>query len=178
MLQPKVIISPLPQCLWPPNLSCLWFVMRGFCPSCYSNLWSCSLARSCDKLKPVGLSYPISMATKSGNIVTYYDFLLRIKSNDHIITWFLRSCGKLRTWYLHYPNIHGHKMPGWYLPLPIKSHDNIISLSCKITWQINIIICVKPMLMVINFSMVSIYNEEFSCVKSPDSSIMWSCKVT
>ena len=34
------------------------------------------------------------------------------------------------------------------------------------------------MSMAINFAMVGVHDEEFTSVKSPDSVITWSCKVT
>ena len=49
------------------------------------NLWSCGLARSPEKLKPLLSTTTISMTIKRGRMVTYLDYLLPIKSNDHII---------------------------------------------------------------------------------------------
>ena len=43
--------SPLPQCLWPPNLVGWWLTLRSSHPSREGNLWSCGPARSRHKLK-------------------------------------------------------------------------------------------------------------------------------
>ena len=78
------------------------------------------------------------MATKLGRMMTYLDWLLPIKSHDHMITW-----------------------------------------SCKITWQTKVIIYpLTPIFMGINFGRVGIYNEELASIKSLDPLIAWSCKVT
>ena len=46
--QTKTIISPLPQNLWPPNLTGWWLTLRGSYPWCYSTLWSRGFVRSRD----------------------------------------------------------------------------------------------------------------------------------
>ena len=48
------------------------------------------------------------MATKLGRMVTYFDYLLPIKSNNHIITRFCETIGQPKT-YSHYHNANGHK---------------------------------------------------------------------
>ena len=57
MWQPKIIISLLPQCLWPYNLAGYWTTMRGFYSKYQSVLWSSGLERSRDKLKQLYLRY-------------------------------------------------------------------------------------------------------------------------
>ena len=57
MWQTKTIISSLPQCPWPPNLGGWWLTFRSSYPSCYSTLWSCSLARLCNRLRLLYLHY-------------------------------------------------------------------------------------------------------------------------
>ena len=44
--QTKIIISPLPQCLRPPNLAVLWLILRDFCPFSHITLSLHGLARS------------------------------------------------------------------------------------------------------------------------------------
>ena len=63
--------------------------------------------------------------------------------------------------------------------LPVKSHDHMITWSCKITWQAKVIIYpLTPIFMGINFGRVGIYNEELASIKSLDPLIAWSCNVT
>ena len=50
-------ISPLPQCLCPPNLTRWWLTLKGFFPYCYSTLWSCGPAKLRDKVKSFYLNY-------------------------------------------------------------------------------------------------------------------------
>ena len=52
--QTKTIISPIPQCLWPPNLLGWWLTLSCSDPQSYSTLWSHDSAKSRDKQK---LSY-------------------------------------------------------------------------------------------------------------------------
>ena len=47
----KTIISPIPQCLWLPNLKGWWLTLRGSYP-CYSTFSLRRLPRSCDNIKP------------------------------------------------------------------------------------------------------------------------------
>ena len=54
--QPKIIVSALPQCLWPPNMASWWLATRDFHP-CYSTLWPPGLKSSRGKLKPLYLHY-------------------------------------------------------------------------------------------------------------------------
>ena len=55
--QPKIIISPQPECLWPPNLVGWWFILKSSYPQSYQNLCSHDLVSSRDKLKPLYLLY-------------------------------------------------------------------------------------------------------------------------
>ena len=48
--QTKTIISPLPWCLWPPDLAGVWLTMRGSHPYIQMTIWSRGLMRSCEKL--------------------------------------------------------------------------------------------------------------------------------
>ena len=51
----KNIISPLPQCLWPPNLA--WLILKSYYPLNYPTHWQRDLLRSHDKLKPLFFRY-------------------------------------------------------------------------------------------------------------------------
>ena len=55
--QTKIITSPLPQYLWPPNLAEWWLTFRSSYPWCYYTLWSHGLVSSRDKLKQLYLDY-------------------------------------------------------------------------------------------------------------------------
>ena len=47
----RSIISPLPQCLWPPNLAVWWITMRSSHPWSHMTLWSRGRSRLREKLK-------------------------------------------------------------------------------------------------------------------------------
>ena len=68
--QPKIIISLLLQCLWPPNMLLLW---------------SYGIAKLHDKLKLLYLHY--RNITKCVKMMTYLEWIQPLKSHDHIITW-------------------------------------------------------------------------------------------
>ena len=53
--QTKTIISPLPQCLRPPNMAAWQLTWMGSYPYSHINLWFCGLAKSFDKLKLLNL---------------------------------------------------------------------------------------------------------------------------
>ena len=61
---------------------------------------------------------------------------------------FVRSYDKLKSLYLHYHSVYGHKT--WQMViylygfLPLKSHDLLIRWFCEITWQPKIIISPLP----------------------------------
>ena len=55
--QTKTILSPLPQCLWPPNMAGWWLTLSGSHPPSYSTLWSRDPVRLRDKLKPLYFHY-------------------------------------------------------------------------------------------------------------------------
>ena len=55
MWQTKIIISPIPQCLWPPNLEGWWLIFTGLYPYCYYTIWGHDLPRSCDKVKALNI---------------------------------------------------------------------------------------------------------------------------
>ena len=50
-------LSPLPQCLWPPNKAGLLHSMRISPPQSQKPLWSCCLARLLDKLTVLYIHY-------------------------------------------------------------------------------------------------------------------------
>ena len=89
MWQMKTIISPLPQCLWLPNLVGWWLNLRGSYPSSHMTLWSCGLMRSHDKLETC-LHYHNSYGYQ-----TWWDGGIQCgastsKLHDPLVTW---SCG-------------------------------------------------------------------------------------
>ena len=95
------------------------------------------LARSCENKKYI-FTTTIFMATKLGRMVTYLDYLLPTKSNDHIITCFCEITWQTNTILSPLPQCLwpynlGRMMTYLVWLLPIKSHDNIITWSCKIT---------------------------------------------
>ena len=86
MWRPKNIISPLTECLWPPNLAGWWpNLIRFYTLTCYiliiySTLWSSDLTRSPDNLNHI-FTTTVPMASKLDRIVTYHERLLLIKSH-------------------------------------------------------------------------------------------------
>ena len=68
----KPIISPLPQCLSPPNLARWWLTLRGSYSQSPTTLRSGFLVRSSNKLKPLYLHYDsaVPMTTKLDRMVT------------------------------------------------------------------------------------------------------------
>ena len=53
----KPIVSPLPLCLWLPNLVEWWLTLSDFYPYCYSTFWARGLASLRDKLKALYFHY-------------------------------------------------------------------------------------------------------------------------
>ena len=111
----------------------------------HMTLWWRGLLRSCGKLKSLYLHYHSADGHQIGQAG---DFLWGFSTHD--ATPAFRD-GILRDHvtnhnplYLHYHNIYGHKI--WQddnlhrVTSTIKSHDHIITWSCKIMWQAKIII--------------------------------------
>ena len=78
-------------------------------------------------------------------MVTYLDWLLPIKSNDHIITWFLEVTWQTKNHYVSTTTMSmatkcSRMMTYLEWLLPLKSHDHTITWSCKITRQTKITI--------------------------------------
>ena len=71
-------ISPLPQCLWPPNLAGYLRTMRRFPPLSQKTLWSRGLANS---------TTTVIMSTKLGRVFLYNEGLPLIKLQNLKITW-------------------------------------------------------------------------------------------
>ena len=84
------------------------------------------------------------MATERDRRVTYTDCRLPINSNDHIIKRFYEIKEQSKNIISPLQQcLWPQNMAGWWLTLIdfyIKSHDGIITWSCKITWQTKIII--------------------------------------
>ena len=76
--QAKTITSSLQQCLWPPNFSGWWLNLQELLPI---KSWSCGLARSFDRLKPLYLHRNYAMTIKLGRVVTSWG------SPTHKVTW-------------------------------------------------------------------------------------------
>ena len=108
--QNKIILSPLPQSLWPPNLEG-WWLTRG-APG-HKVTWCSDNKALQDHV--INENHCIStmivpMGTKLGRMLTYLDEPLPIKSHDHdlLIPLFTldplktKSWGKLKLLYLYY----------------------------------------------------------------------------
>ena len=115
------VVSPLPQCLWPPNLTRLGLTMRCFYPWCYSILWW------------RGPMIPPLPQSKFGTMVTYLDSLLLIEPNDHIITWFCKIMWQTKTIISSLPPyLWSQNSVGWWLTWVTSTH--------KVTWPCNHVI--------------------------------------
>lgn len=71
----KIFISPLPKCIWQPNVTECWLTLRSFISQCYSALCSCGLSISLDKLKPLYIHYHNLLGYptwKGGNLLYLY----------------------------------------------------------------------------------------------------------
>ena len=75
--QTKNIISPIPQCPWPPNLVRLWLTLRGSY-GCYSHKNVGGLAWLRDKLKTY-ITTTITIVTTLVKMVIYHEELPLIK---------------------------------------------------------------------------------------------------
>ena len=102
----------------PGNLASWWLAMMGFHP-CYSSFWSCSLARSRDKLKPLYLHYNNIYGHKARQDgYSHLDSLLPIKLYDHIITWFCEITWQTKNIVSPLPQcLWSQKLAGWWLTL-------------------------------------------------------------
>ena len=90
----KNIMSPLPKCLWPTNLTEWWHTMKSSHPENYMSLWSRGLARSHDKLN---MTIRVAIVTKLCRVITYLDRLLSIKSHECFILWFFEIMWQTKT---------------------------------------------------------------------------------
>ena len=88
----KSIMSPLPKCLWPTNLTEWWHTMKSY--QNYMSLWSRGLARLHDKLN---MTIRVAMVTKLCRMITYLDRLLSIKSHECFILWFFEIMWQTKT---------------------------------------------------------------------------------
>ena len=103
-------------------------------------LWLRGLVRSHDKLKTLYHHYHNVWRHQ----IQHCDDL-EWQASIHKVTWkikqvdFLRSCDRLKPLYLHYHNVCRYKRDSVRLyneDLPsIKSHDLLITRSCKVFWQ-------------------------------------------
>ena len=88
--QTKTIISPLPQCLCPPNLVESRLIMRGFNPRSHMTLWLSGLARSRDKLTLLYLHYhnTYENQTWQGGDLPWEALTRKVKlSFSHVVFW-------------------------------------------------------------------------------------------
>ena len=135
----KNIIASLSQYQWPPNLSGCWLTTRGSHSNSCTSLWSCNFLKSPDKLKTFYLHYQSACSHQ-----TWQDFNLLWWATAHKVTWHFDHVvleDQLTNWN-HY--VSPTKVPmatklGRIVThldglLPIKSHDPLITRSCKITW--------------------------------------------
>ena len=76
-------------------------------------------------------------------MVTYLDYFLSIKSNDHIISWCCeitwQTKNSISTTTMSMVTKLGRMVTYLEWLLPIKSRDHIITWFCKITWKTKII---------------------------------------
>ena len=123
-------ISPLPQCLWPPNLAGWKFTVRGSHPLSHMTLWSLGLARTRYKLK-LYLYYHIAYGHK-----TWQNVNLNWMAPAHKVTWLLDhlfSRHNLKPFYLYYHSGYGHQT----------LHDGgllWVTLHHKVTWPFDYVV--------------------------------------
>ena len=148
-----ITISPLSKCLWLPDLARWW-------PSLMcSRLWTHitlrprDLVRSRDNLKSLYHHYhsvyghqtwPDGNEPLMGSCLKNH---MTLSSRD--IIWpsdHVRSCDKLKSLYLHYQSAYAHQTlhEGNLPSRASKSNDFLITWSCQITWQSQIIISTLP----------------------------------
>ena len=85
--QPKIIIFPLPQCLWPTNLASWWLVMRGSIQNVTPTFDHVVLRDHVTNWNHYISIIRVPMAIKINMIVTSLDGLLPVKSHKPLITW-------------------------------------------------------------------------------------------
>ena len=81
----EILISPLPQCLWPPNVAGWWLTIRDSYRLSHMILWSHGLPRSLDKLKAIISPLTLPTTIKLGRIGTYVEECLAMKSHDLLV---------------------------------------------------------------------------------------------
>ena len=88
--QTTIIISPIPQCLWPSNLLGWWRTLSDSPIKLLDHLapWSCFIMwQTKIVISPLPLP-PVLMTTKFGRVVTYPEVFLLIKLLDFSMTCF------------------------------------------------------------------------------------------
>ena len=113
----------------------------GSCPWIHMTFWSRGLVRSRDKLKPLYLHYHSTYGHQTwqdGNLPWWAPAYKVTWFFDHVVFWDI-----VTNWKPYISTTAMPMMAGWWLTLSdfyIKSHDHIITWSCKISWQTKIII--------------------------------------
>ena len=98
--QTKINISSLPQCLWSPILSGLWFTLRRSYLYSHMTLKSRGVARSYDKIK----RSPLPQCPWPPNLAEWWHAMMSSHSWSHASNQsrgLVRSCNELSTLYLH-----------------------------------------------------------------------------
>ena len=136
MWETKTIISPLPQCLWPPNVVSSHNVTIPFGHVVlrdHATNWNHMTTTT------------VPMATTLGRMVTNLKWILPIMLTlpfGPVV--FQRSCEKLKPLYLHYHSVCGHQT--WFLPIMLLYP--LVTWSCETTRQTEIIWplpqCLRP----------------------------------
>ena len=87
--QTKIIISPLWQCLWPPNVEVWWLTLRGSYPQSHMIIWWQVLWNHYIS------NTTIHMATKLDRMVTYLKGFLPM-SDASWVTWSCEITWKIK----------------------------------------------------------------------------------
>ena len=160
----KPPLPRLPRCLWSPKLAGVWLTLRGS----YHGL-----ARPNDKVKLLYLHYHSAYDHK-----TYQEGELLWATSTHKVMW-LYNYVVLRVQVTKGKHIFTTKMPLATKPgrmmtylerlLPKKSHDHIVTYSCKATCTCPllrpmIVLCTRPM--TTKIGKMVIYYEKIPPIKS------------
>ena len=143
----KNIISPLPQCLWLPNLVGWWLTMRGSHILSYMTLYQVVFWYNVTNWSRYISTITRCMTIKLGRVVTYREWLLPIRTGapTHKVTCFFDQMVLevawqiwcyISTWIRSIATKYG-KVVNYCEGLPpLESHDPLMTWSCEITWQI------------------------------------------
>ena len=100
MWQIKSLMSPIPQNLWPPNLTGGWLMIRRIHAWCHMTLWLRGYVMSRDKLKAWYLLFQKVYDHQTLQITHFWRRKLVVRSHDKLKTKYLllhNACDQ-RTW--------------------------------------------------------------------------------